>query len=201
MRVSTPRTAGAFAAEKGRGSMHTSTPRRRSKIVAVTGFVAALTAAAATLHASGSGPPKQEETPKSEAQAPSQSAKPYDRGMDLVESEQFAEARKVFEQLAVEEPKNAEVLNMLAYTQRKTGDIDEAIANYGRALQLKPKFPQAREYLAEAYLQAALREAKTLQSYGDDGRGELRKLADAFQEAHSQIETGGGKGSKSAGSW
>ena len=106
--------------------------------------------------------------------------------MDLAKNEQYAEARQIFEQLAVEEPKNAEVLNMLAYTQRKTGDIDEAIANYGRALKIKPKFPQAREYLAEAYLQAALREAETLKGYGGDGRDELRQLADAFQAAASQ---------------
>jgi Flp pilus assembly protein TadD len=171
--------------------------KRAAIVAAAAGAVLLL---AASLHASGSGSPPENKA-QGQTQSESTTEKPYDRGMDLVKSEQYADARQIFEQLAVEQPKNAEVLNMLAYTQRKTGDIDEAIANYGRALKLKSKFPQAREYLAEAYLQAALREAETLKGYGGDGRDELRKLADAFQAAAAQLDGDGAKGSKSAGGW
>jgi predicted Zn-dependent protease len=122
----------------------------------------------------------------------------FDKGMDLVKSEQWADARKIFEQLEAQQPKNPEVLNMLAYTQRKTGDIDNALTNYKRALAIKPKFPEAREYLAEAYLQAALREAETLRGYGGAGEEQLEKLTNAFQEASSHVEGKGGNGKKDA---
>jgi len=182
--------------------MRTMTKRIPIAAVATAATASVVLLAAAALHASGSGPAPQENRPQTATQAESQAAKPYDRGMDLAHDEKFAEARAIFEQLAVEDPDNAEVLNMLAYTQRKTGDLDVAIENYNRALKLKPKFPQAREYLGEAYLQAALREAKTLEGYGGSGRDELRKLADAFQEAASHLDGSGTKGgSKSAGGW
>jgi tetratricopeptide (TPR) repeat protein len=112
----------------------------------------------------------------------------YEQGRLLVESEQYADARKIFERLAAQEPDDPDVLNLLAFTQRKTGDLDAALANYRRALDRRPKFPEAREYLGEAYLQAALREAETLRGYGDAGAEALRQLADAFQEAASHCE-------------
>jgi len=111
----------------------------------------------------------------------------YEQGVDLAKSEEYAEARKIFERLAVERPRDPEVLNMLAFTQRKTGEIDTAIDNYRKALAIRPKFPQAREYLAEAFLQAALREAETLHGYGGDGEEELGTLVEAFEEASSQV--------------
>jgi tetratricopeptide (TPR) repeat protein len=111
----------------------------------------------------------------------------YEQGVDLAKSEEYAEARKIFERLAVEQPRDPEVLNMLAFTQRKTGDLDAAMDNYRKALAIRPKFPQAREYLAEAFLQAALREAETLRSYGGEGEEELGTLAEAFEEASSRV--------------
>lgn len=161
----------------------------------------AVIALAPGVQAAPSSPPPQDSQSQSSAAQSGEAQKPYDRGMELVQSEDYKGARAVFEQLAVEQPKNAEVLNMLAYTQRKTGDIDEAISNYHQALKLKPKFPQAREYLAEAYIQAALREADTLKGYGGDGKEELRKLSDAFHEAASTLSDTGGKSGKSGGGW
>lgn len=135
---------------------------------------------------SNSSPPRPAERPGERSRETAGSL--YEQGQSLVDSEQYADARRIFEQLAVQEPENPEVLNLLAFTQRKTGDLDEALANYRRALELRPKFPEAREYLGEAYLQAALREAETLRAYGDSGAEALRQLADAFQEALSQLE-------------
>ena len=67
------------------------------------------------------------------------------------------------------------------------GQVDEALGTYGEALKERPRFPQAREYLGEAYLQAALREMEILRSYGPLGAKELRDLEKAFLEAASQI--------------
>ena len=49
---------------------------------------------------------------------------------------------------------------MLAFSERKQGNLDEAFEYYAKALALRPKFPEAREYLAEAHIQAALKELK-----------------------------------------
>lgn len=160
---------------------------------------AALAAMSAPARPSGSSPPPRE-TPASGGSTEQTEASLFDKGMDLVKSEEWLEARKIFTQLEAQDPKNPEVLNMLAYTQRKTGELDEALANYKRALDIKPKFPQAREYMAEAYLQAALRETETLRGYGGSGEEELAKLVHAFQEAAAtaggQGVAGGGKGGK-----
>ena len=178
--------------------------RRSSHRVAVAATVLSCITVAAIgsgVRAAGSGPEPRDTQTQSQTQTQAETPKPYDRGMELVRNEEYAEARRIFEQLSDEQPKNAEVLNMLAYTQRKTGDLDEAIGNYHRALALKPKFPQAREYLGEAYLQAALREAETLRGYGGDGKEDLAKLVSAFHEAASQLDGSGAGGSKSGGGW
>ena len=124
----------------------------------------------------------------------------YDQGMELVRNERFEDARKLFATLVEQDKKDADALNMLAYTQRKTGDLDAALANYHRALELRPKFPQAREYLGEAYLQLALREADTLRKYGGDGEDELKQLIAAVQQAAAQLD-GSGSGSGAATKW
>ena len=162
--------------------------------------VAISMAGAAVLHASGT--PSESRSPKPAAttpQAEGNTEDQYAKGYELAKAENYVEARKIFEELAAREPKNPEVLNMLAYTQRKTGDVDEALDNYERALKLRPKFPQAREYRGEAYLQAAMAEADLLKSYGKDGDEDLKKLVDAFQEAASKMEAVRPKGDAKSG--
>jgi predicted Zn-dependent protease len=144
--------------------------------------------------AAPSSPPSSPSAPRPAAEQASPSA--YDRGIELVEAEKYEEARKVFATLEAQEPENPDVLNMLAYTQRKTGQLDEAMGNYRKALALRPKFPQAREYLAEAYLQAALREAETLRGYGASAEDELGKLQEAFQAAAAQLGGSAGEAVK-----
>lgn len=111
----------------------------------------------------------------------------YDRGMKLVETGSFVKARRAFEQAVKRSPKDPDALNMLAYSQRKSGQLDEAIETYKRALELRPRFPQAREYLAEAYLQASLKELATLQSYGAHGASEAAQLVTALKTAADEL--------------
>jgi tetratricopeptide (TPR) repeat protein len=111
----------------------------------------------------------------------------YEKGKKASDAGEFEKALGIFEKAHEMDPKNPDVLNMLAYTQRKNGKIDQAIENYHRALELRPKFPEAREYLGEAYIQAALREIKTLESYGDEADHELEELVEAFKAAASGL--------------
>jgi tetratricopeptide (TPR) repeat protein len=46
----------------------------------------------------------------------------------------------------------AEAWNYAGYTSRKLGNYEEALAAYGKALSLRPGYPDALEYRAETYL-------------------------------------------------
>ena len=64
----------------------------------------------------------------------------------------YARARQQFDEATKRDPLLAEAWNGLGYSQRKLGDYDKALASYGRALSLKPGYPEATEYRGEAYL-------------------------------------------------
>ena len=78
---------------------------------------------------------------------------------------------------------------MLAFSLRKTGKIDKAIKHYHKALKLRPRFPQAREYQGEAYIQAAVREITTLKRYGKTAEHEHDDLVEALIEAADRFRS------------
>lgn len=47
---------------------------------------------------------------------------------------------------------DARALTLTGFVTRKLGDVDAALPLYARALDLKPDYVQAREYLGEAFL-------------------------------------------------
>lgn len=111
----------------------------------------------------------------------------YDQGLAATQANDYQKALPIFEAALSQDPDNPDVLNMLAHTQRKIGMLDEAVDNYKKALSLRPKFPEAHEYLGEAYVQAALREVEVLKSYGNDGKEELEDLSEAIKDAGQKI--------------
>jgi tetratricopeptide (TPR) repeat protein len=111
----------------------------------------------------------------------------YQKGMDAAQAGDYAAALAHFEAADKKAKDRPEVLNMLAYSQRKLGRLDEAFANYDRALKLKPRFPEAREYLAEAHLQAALRELETIKGYGPEGEKQAAALKAALKSAAEKL--------------
>lgn len=70
----------------------------------------------------------------------------------LVKEEKFAEAITALEALPKQD--DPRVINYIAFSTRKLGDTDKAIALYNKALEIAPEFTLAREYLGEAYIQA-----------------------------------------------
>jgi len=52
-----------------------------------------------------------------------------------------------------EDPEDADVLNLLGYGYRKTGDFDQSRGYYLQALAIEPKHRGANEYLGELYLE------------------------------------------------
>jgi tetratricopeptide (TPR) repeat protein len=71
----------------------------------------------------------------------------------LIEAEKYAEAIDKLQAALSENADDADLLNLLAFSQRKLGRFDEAMVNYQQALKLEPRHLGANEYLGELYLQ------------------------------------------------
>jgi tetratricopeptide (TPR) repeat protein len=127
----------------------------------------------------------------------------YEEGVQLAETGDFDKALERFEKANKERKNDADILNMMAFAQRKLGRLNEAFENYARALEIRPDFPQAREYLGEAHLQAALEQAKILSEYGSLGEEELAQLMAAFEEAAWRlgIRTDGNRSGSAERKW
>lgn len=70
----------------------------------------------------------------------------------LVKSERFDQAIPRLQRLTLDEPKNADVFNLLGFSLRKTGDLDNAGVAYAQALSLEPRHLGALEYQGELFL-------------------------------------------------
>ena len=73
----------------------------------------------------------------------------------------------------------------LAYALRKTGNYDESLKSYGKALELMPNYGEAIEYRAEAYLGLnRVNDAKDsyLTLYNGGAKDLAKQLADAMQK-------------------
>src|SRR5690349_12008447 len=56
----------------------------------------------------------------------------------LVEAKKFDQALPALNQLDQQSPNNPDVLNLIGFSLRKTGKMDEALGYYPRALALNP---------------------------------------------------------------
>ena len=137
---------------------------------------------------SGGGGKEKEESASAQESPQDEAVTAYTRGMELVKAGRYQEALDRFRTAVKQDKKNPEYLNMMAYTLRKTGNIDDAFETYAKALSMKPKFPQAREYLGEAHLQALLLQLDVLRGYGPDGKKEYDLLVSALQEAAKTLQ-------------
>lgn len=89
----------------------------------------------------------------------------------------------------VESPDDADLLNLLAYSQRKLMRFDEAMVNYHKALKIEPEHRGANEYLGELYLQLgqldkALERLKVLDDdcfFGCEEFDELEQAIEAYR--------------------
>ncbi len=77
----------------------------------------------------------------------------YAQAVKLVEAGDYAAAIPLLKKTIAADPTNANAQNYLGYSHRKLGDVDLALAHYGKALDLSPKHRGANEYLGELYLE------------------------------------------------
>jgi Flp pilus assembly protein TadD len=101
-------------------------------------------------------PAAQQEAPKAAAKLMAKPipASAMQAGRDAVAAKDWDKAIAQFKLASVQEPKNADAYNMLAYSYRKQAkpDLAKAFENYNLALKLDPKHKGAHEYIGEAYL-------------------------------------------------
>ncbi|MGE0211945.1 MAG: tetratricopeptide repeat protein [Parvibaculaceae bacterium] len=126
----------------------------------------------------------------SDAPADSVTALPgYKSAEALIAEKKYAEA--ITELNALNKPDDANVLNLLGYTHRMSGKVDEGIAFYIKALEKDSNHKGAYEYLGEAYLmkndlanaEATYVKLKDLCGYfGCDEEKELAAEIDAYKK-------------------
>jgi len=79
---------------------------------------------------------------------------PFEHVYGLIRLEKFVEAHQSLKYISVPTPsKQADKLNLLGFTARKSGDLSSAAKYYSEALEINPKHVQALEYQGELYLQ------------------------------------------------
>jgi tetratricopeptide (TPR) repeat protein len=113
----------------------------------------------------------------------------YKSAEALIAEKKYAEA--ITELNALNKPEDANVLNLLGYTHRMSGKVDEGIAFYLKALEKDSNHKGAYEYLGEAYLmkndlanaEATYVKLKDLCGYfGCDEEKELAAEIDAYKK-------------------
>jgi Flp pilus assembly protein TadD len=72
----------------------------------------------------------------------------------FIDAKEWSKAMFELNEAVRDEPRNADVHNLLGYTYRKraTPDLAKAFEHYNTALKINPKHKGAHEYIGEAYL-------------------------------------------------
>jgi tetratricopeptide (TPR) repeat protein len=91
----------------------------------------------------------------------------FQKGMTLVESGKYKEARTVFEALRTDYPHVSVFHNNLGVVYKRLGLLPEAVAAYRQAIKIQPQYPEAYYNLGLALRQ----------------QGEFRHAEDAYRQA------------------
>ena len=95
----------------------------------------------------------------------------------LVDSKQYSKAIPLLKQSLSEQGDNADTLNLLGFSYRKSGDQMTALDYYTKALAKEPKHLGANEYLGELYLEMKmLPKAEERQAVLKDACGSCEEL-------------------------
>ena len=76
----------------------------------------------------------------------------YKAAKGAIERKDWEEASKRLQSVALREPDNADVHNLLGFSNRNLGRYDLAFKHYRQALALDPRHKGAHEYIGETYL-------------------------------------------------
>ena len=77
----------------------------------------------------------------------------YGSAQSAISEENYQQAVENLRQALADSPDDADVLNLLGFSYRKLGDVDQAFDYYQQALAIDPEHRGANEYLGELYLE------------------------------------------------
>ena len=72
---------------------------------------------------------------------------------EAIDGQDYSQAIKLLQELLADDPQDADALNLMGYSYRKSGQLEQALSYYRQALRIDPKHLGANEYLGELYLQ------------------------------------------------
>ena len=78
----------------------------------------------------------------------------YRQALTAIEAQRWPEAIDLLERHVWRFDRDADGHNWLAFAYRKSGNLDDAVKHYKRALTIDPSHLGAHEYIGEAYLMA-----------------------------------------------
>jgi Flp pilus assembly protein TadD len=82
-----------------------------------------------------------------------ESAEVYAEAKALIDAENYVAALPILLNIIATDAENADAWNLLGFTNRKLGNLDDAALAYSTALTLNPDHLGALEYQGELYLQ------------------------------------------------
>jgi tetratricopeptide (TPR) repeat protein len=77
----------------------------------------------------------------------------FEQAQVALKSQQYYVAIDDLQRVLQKLPNNADALNLIGFSKRKTGHLDESLDYYNRALAQNPNHVGANEYLGELYLE------------------------------------------------
>jgi Flp pilus assembly protein TadD len=97
-------------------------------------------------------------TPDDAAAAPAsvaggEAAAYFQQAKAAIRQERFDHAIAALQQVLKPRPDDADALNLMGYSQRRTGHLDRSLDYYNKALAQNPNHIGANEYLGELYLE------------------------------------------------
>jgi Flp pilus assembly protein TadD len=104
-----------------------------------------------------------------------------------IASSDWSKAITLLKEQVAKAPRDADVFNLLGFSQRNAGDMPSALVSYEKALTLNPKHTGAHEYLGVTYLllnnlPKAEAEQASLQALCPQGCEELDDLNEAIAD-------------------
>jgi len=111
--------------------------------------------------------------------------------MQLIDDEDYQNAIVELETALRDSPDDADLLTLLAFSHRKSGNFKVALDYYQQALSIEPDHRGANEYLGELYLKMdrpdlAQERLKVLDEECFFGCKEYKKLKNAIEDYHAE---------------
>jgi len=111
---------------------------------------------------------------------------------EAIDEEEYTEAIDLLENVLSDDPGNPDAYNYLAYSQRHLEQLDAAMENYNRALEIDPDHKGALEYQGELFLlmgdkasaEKNLDRLVTLCPRGCDEAEELQAAIERFKDGN-----------------